>query len=171
MHLTDLLSADRVAIQRPGDHAPPLAPLDKGTVISIVSGLLASGLGSGVQASSSPKLDKAEIEHVLLEREKLQSTGIGEGVAIPHGALAQLEGQLAALLIAPGGVDFAAIDDRKVSIVFAVVGPKRATGEHLKTLARVSRLLRHQAFRDLLIASETPAAAYQLIANEEAEHR
>jgi len=159
MPLTDLLSADRVAIHRAGERVPPL---DKDGVIHVLASLLASG-GS--------KLDALEVEQVLLEREKLQSTGIGEGVAIPHGAMSQLDAQLAALLIVPDGVDFASIDERKVSIVFAVIGPKRATGEHLKTLARVSRLLRHQGFRDQLIAAESPAVAYGLIASEEAEHR
>ncbi len=90
---------------------------------------------------------------MLTEREQLQSTGIGEGVAIPHGALPQLETQFAALLIVPEGLDFAAIDALPVNILFAVITPKRATGEHLKTLARVSRLLRNKAFRDRLVAA------------------
>ena len=94
-----------------------------------------------------------EIERVLLEREALQSTGIGEGVAIPHGALPQLKEQVAALLIVPDGVEFQAIDDAKVSILFGVIGPKRATGEHLKTLARVSRLLRNKEFRARLLGA------------------
>ena len=84
--------------------------------------------------------DGTLVERVLAEREQLQSTGIGEGVAIPHGALPHLDTQHASLLIVPEGVDFAAIDGQAVNIVFAVIGPKRATGEHLKTLARVSRL-------------------------------
>ena len=107
------------------------------------------------------------VERVLAEREALQSTGIGEGVAIPHGALAQLEAQYAALLIVPEGVDFAAIDGDKVTILFAVIGPKRATGEHLKTLARVSRLLRNRGFRDRLVACRDGHAAFDLIASEE----
>jgi PTS system nitrogen regulatory IIA component len=108
---------------------------------------------------------------VLVEREQLQSTGIGEGVAIPHGALSQLEAQHATLLIVPEGVEFAAIDGLAVNILFAVVGPKRATGEHLKTLARVSRVLRNKAFRDRLVAAPSSEAAYNLIAAEDGDPR
>jgi PTS system nitrogen regulatory IIA component len=112
-----------------------------------------------------------EIERVLLERETLQSTGIGEGVAIPHGALPQLREQVAALLIVPEGVEFQAIDDARVSILFGVIGPKRATGEHLKTLARVSRLLRSKEFRARLVSAESSQEVYELISTEEAEKK
>jgi len=165
MHLTDLLSAQRIAIRRvqPGD-----PPLDKNGAVALLAELLATAEPAG---DSPLSLGKDEVERVLLEREKLQSTGIGEGVAIPHGALSQLSGQVAALLIIPDGVDFAAIDERKVTIIFGVIGPKRATGEHLKTLARVSRLLRNQSFRDRLVASTSAQSVYDLIATEEGEHR
>jgi PTS system nitrogen regulatory IIA component len=153
MHLTDLLTADRVAIERSNANGE----FTKARAISTLSSLLAGGT----------KLPVDSIERVLTEREQLQSTGIGEGVAIPHGALAQLETQCAALLIAPNGVDFAAIDGEKVTILFAVIGPKRATGEHLKTLARVSRLLRNKSFRDRLVLAPSSNTAYDLIATEE----
>jgi nitrogen PTS system EIIA component len=157
MHLTDLLTAERVAIHRNGG----AAPLDKITLLKVLAGMLTRGTN----------IDPAEVERVLTERERLQSTGIGEGVAIPHGALAQLETQYASLLIVPEGIDFAAIDGLAVNILFAVIGPKRATGEHLKTLARVSRLLRNKAFRDRLVSAPDSKAAYSLIATEEEERR
>jgi PTS system nitrogen regulatory IIA component len=163
MHLTDLLTSDRVAIRRGGEaNRTEGGAFDKDRALSILADLLSTG---------APSVERAEVERVLVEREHLQSTGIGEGVAIPHGALSQLETQVAALLIAPDGVEFAAIDGHKVTILFAVIGPKRATGEHLKTLARVSRLLRNKAFRDRLVASSDARAAYDLIAAEEAEHK
>jgi PTS system nitrogen regulatory IIA component len=155
MRLTDLLTSERVAIRHNG--APGLS-LDKGAVVRVLAQLLATGA----------HVDGGEVERVLVEREQLQSTGIGEGVAIPHGALPQLENQYASLLIVPEGVDFAAIDGQAVQILFAVIGPKRATGEHLKTLARVSRLLRNKAFRDQLVAAPGSKEAYDLIAAEEA---
>jgi PTS system nitrogen regulatory IIA component len=74
-------------------------------------------------------------------------------------------------LIVPEGVDFAAIDSAPVNILFAVIGPKRATGEHLKTLARVSRLLRNKTFRDRLAGAADAAEAYNLIAREEEDRR
>jgi PTS system nitrogen regulatory IIA component len=136
--------------------------LSKSDALALLASLLAKG---------TPGLPRAEIERVLIEREQLQSTGIGDGVAIPHGALADLGAQIASLLIVPDGVEFAAIDGQKVTILFAVVGPKRATGEHLKALARVSRLLRNKGFRDQLVASPDAEAVYGLIAKEEAEQK
>ena len=111
--------------------------------------------------------DAAEVERVLAEREALQSTGIGEGVAIPHGALPDVVSQCAALLLVPDGLDFSSIDARDVQILFAVVGPKKATGEHLRTLARVSRLLKSAEFRGKLLSQQSPGAAFDLIAEEE----
>jgi nitrogen PTS system EIIA component len=156
MRLTDLLSPDRVDIHRArGDD------LTKEKALRQLATML--GEHDGVAAP--------EIERVLLEREALQSTGIGEGVAIPHGALPQLREQVAALLIVPDGVEFQAIDDGKVSILFGVIGPKRATGEHLKTLARVSRLLRSKEFRARLIGAVDARSAYELISAEESEKK
>jgi PTS system nitrogen regulatory IIA component len=150
MRLTELLTPDRVAVRAEDG-------LDKNEVIRVLAKMLAAGA----------KVDAGVVERVLLEREQLQSTGIGEGVAIPHGALPQLENQFASLLIVPRGVDFVAIDGLKVNILFAVIGPKRATGEHLKTLARVSRLLRSRGFRDRLIAAADSKEAYALLETEE----
>jgi PTS system nitrogen regulatory IIA component len=157
MRLTDLLSAERVAIRHNGS----ASPLEKGDVLKALAIMLTKG----------STVDPGEVERVLAEREQLQSTGIGEGVAIPHGALPQLEMQHAGLLVVPEGLDFAAIDGLNVNIIFAVIGPKRATGEHLKTLARVSRLLRNRSFRDRLVAAADAKTAYDLIATEEEEHR
>jgi len=159
MHLTDLLTPDRVAIHAVGAKGDPF---NKGEALALLASLLCRG---------SSRIQRADVERVLVEREQLQSTGIGDGVAIPHGALAELDNQVASLLIVPDGLDFAAIDGQKVTILFAVVGPKRATGEHLKTLARVSRLLRNKGFRDQLVHAESATAAYDLIAKEEAEQR
>jgi PTS system nitrogen regulatory IIA component len=157
MRLTELLSEERIAVR----HVDGSNPLDKKEVLRILAHMLAAGAG----------VDDAVVERVLTEREQLQSTGIGEGVAIPHGALPQLETQFASLLVVPEGVEFVAIDGLKVNILFAVIGPKRATGEHLKTLARVSRLLRNKAFRDRLLAASDAKEAYVLIATEEATNR
>jgi PTS system nitrogen regulatory IIA component len=158
MRLIELLTPERVAIRHNGADAPPV---DKAGVIELMAQLLAPGA----------HVDAAEVGRVLAEREQLQSTGIGEGVAIPHGALTQLQTQYATLLVVPEGVEFAAIDGLKVTILFAVIGPKRATGEHLKTLARVSRLLRNKAFRDRLVAAPNATDAYALIVAEEGERR
>jgi len=152
MILTDILSADRVRVARPEDVR------SKDDALKALATLLGFEL-------SSP--NAADFYRVLGEREALQSTGIGDGVAIPHGALENVVGQLAALLICPGGVPFEAIDGGPVFILFAVVGPKRATGEHLKTLARISRLLRDPSFRQKLLASTDHKEAHSLIRSAE----
>lgn len=154
MRLTDLLSLERVGIKRENGEA-----FDKEIAIRMLAKLIGERDGVSV----------ADIERALLERERLQSTGIGEGVAIPHGALPQLSEQVAALLIVPHGVEFQAIDDASVRILFGVITPKRATGEHLKTLARVSRLLRNKDFRARLVASPTEDAVFELIKHEEGD--
>ena len=154
MRLTDLLTPERVGIRLASGGS-----FDKDKAIAQLASMF------GERDGVTPE----EIERVLLEREALQSTGIGEGVAIPHGALPQLKEQVAALLLVPAGVEFQAIDDAKVSILFGVIGPKRATGEHLKTLARVSRLLRSKEFRARLLNAPSAASAYELINGAETE--
>ena len=159
MHLTELLTSERVAIHPSSSEGHPFS---KNDALALLADLLSKG---------HARIQRADIERVLGEREQLQSTGIGDGVAIPHGALSELDAQVASLLIVPDGLDFAAIDGQKVTILFAVVGPKRATGEHLKALARVSRLLRNKGFRDQLVSSPDAEAVYSLIAKEEAEQK
>lgn len=110
-----------------------------------------------------------EILGVLVEREQLQSTGVGGGVAIPHGVIDRLDAQVGAVLLCPDGIEFDAIDHAPVYILFAVMGPKKAAGEHLKTLARVSRLLRLERFRARLLAQSSGAAAFQLLCAEDAK--
>ncbi len=170
MRLAELLSPDRIAIRKPAAAGGGSSKTDAGSGggannrrLDKPGALheLADMLGRGTRT------DAAEVERVLAEREALQSTGIGEGVAIPHGALADVSSQCAALLLVPEGLDFSAIDERDVHILFAVVGPKRATGEHLRTLARVSRLLKSADFRGKLLSQDSPSAAFDLIATEE----
>ena len=118
-------------------------------------------------ARGEPRLDPREVEQVLREREQLQSTGVGGGVAIPHGAVERLDRLRGAVLLCPKPIPFDAIDGAPVSILFAVVGPKRATGEHLKSLARISRLLRDDGFRERLLRATTGPGAFETISAEE----
>lgn len=154
MRLTQLLTPERVEIIGSG-----AVSSSKSELISLLATMLTRGLSVPAE----------RVRTVLMERESLQSTGIGEGVAIPHGALPDLQEQSAAVLIVPEGVEFDAIDHQKVTLFFAVIGPKRASGEHLKTLARVSRLLRNKDFRERLIRADNQQAAYELFATEEAQ--
>lgn len=153
MGLVDILSAERVSVSGEAE----------GLVRTKSEALarLASLLSSGREGEAH------EIERILGEREKLSTTGVGGGVAIPHGTVDRLERLVGAVLLCPEPVDFDAIDGAPVSIFFSVIGPKRATAEHLKTLARVSRLLREDHFRERLLAAKSGAEAFQLIAAEE----
>jgi PTS system nitrogen regulatory IIA component len=122
---------------------------------------------SSLLARGQTAISAAEIERVLTEREDLQSTGVGGGVAIPHGAVDRLDHLIGAVLLCPDPIEFDAIDRAPVSILFAVIGPKRATGEHLKTLARVSRLLRDDGFRERLLGAASGPDAFTMIAAED----
>jgi PTS system nitrogen regulatory IIA component len=148
MRLCDILSVERILVDADGTSVR-----NKPDALRLLAELLSPALG----------IDKAHVEALLLERERLQSTGIGDGVAIPHTAVEEADNQAAALLLCPRGIDFEAIDGASVQIVFGVVGPKRATGEHLRTLARISRLLRDGSTRERLLSSESSAAAFELI--------
>ncbi|PIE05882.1 MAG: nitrogen regulatory IIA protein [Sorangium cellulosum] len=152
MRLTDILTEDRVLVTRPNGGITA-----KGEVIETLAALLSKGTGG----------DSASIHKVLSEREQLQSTGIGDGVAIPHGSLDTLENQTAAVVLCPAGVEFQSIDGRPATIIVGVVGPRRATGEHLRMLARISRLLRDPSFRSRLLASPQGADAFHIIQTEE----
>jgi nitrogen PTS system EIIA component len=153
MILTDILSYDRIRFD-----LPIAGPRTKDAVLHVAADLLSVG-----QTAAT----REDFYRVLSDRETLQSTGIGDGIAIPHGALEALRCHTGAVLICPEGVDFDAIDGRPVRIVFAVVGPKGATGDHLKVLARVSHLLRDSSFREKLMASENQKAVFDLIRSAE----
>lgn len=103
----------------------------------------------------------------LSEREQLQSTGIGDGVAIPHTNVEEVTSQRAALVLCPSGVEFAAIDQKPVHIFLGVIGPKNEASAHLKILAKISRLLRSQETRRRLLESASPEQAYSLIEEHE----
>jgi PTS system nitrogen regulatory IIA component len=152
MRLTDILSQDRVLVARQRDGIR-----GKDEAIETLAALLARGTGR----------EPESIHKVLADREQLQSTGIGDGVAIPHGSLDSLEQQTAAVLLCPSGVEFQSIDGRPARIVVGVVGPRRATGEHLRMLARISRLLRDGSFRDRLLGAADGTTAFCVIQTEE----
>ncbi len=94
--------------------------------------------------------EKEKIVKILLEREALGSTGIGQGVAIPHGKSSSVKELVAAFGISRKGVDFDSLDGEQVYIFFLLVAPEDSAGPHLKALARISRLLKDKHFRDTL---------------------
>ncbi len=115
-------------------------------------------------------LHERAIFHTLLERERLGTTGVGVGIAIPHGKLADLDRLhgLFARLAQP--VDFEAIDDQPVDLIFLLLAPESAGADHLKALARVSRLLRDKTICEKLRGCDTADAIYALLTDSAASH-
>lgn len=111
--------------------------------------------------------DRKAIVKALLERENLGSTGIGQGIAIPHGKTDRITELVAVLGISRKGVNFDALDGEVVYIFFLLVAPKETAGPHLKALAQISRLLRDSYFCELMKRCQTPDELYELIKREE----
>lgn len=111
--------------------------------------------------------DEKAIVKALLERESLGSTGIGQGIAIPHGKTDRVKELTAVLGVSRQGVNFDALDGESVYIFFLLVAPKDAAGPHLKALAQISRLLRDSYFCQLIKRCQTPEEIYDLIKREE----
>ena len=113
--------------------------------------------------------NKEELVKVLINRESLGSTGIGQGVGIPHGKTNALKRLVAAFGICHQGVDFDALDGEPVYIFFLLVAPEDSAGPHLKGLARISRLLKDKFFRETLKQMTDEKAILKLIREEDAK--
>jgi PTS system nitrogen regulatory IIA component len=109
------------------------------------------------------KLDDRRLFDRLIERERLGSTGIGGGIAIPHGRMAGLAAPVGLFVRLAHPIDFEAIDERPVDLVFLLVAPEGAGADHLKALARVSRLLRDRSLVEKLRATDSGDALYALL--------
>lgn len=150
MKISDILSKDLVI--------PDLRETDKQSVL----GELVRHLSLKVAG-----IDTSELLGVLLEREQLGSTGIGDGIAIPHGKLKDLKQLIAVFGKSAGGVSFDAMDGRPVHLFFLLVAPENSAGVHLKALARLSRLLKRNGFRQKLMSVADAEQLYQVIVEED----
>ncbi|MGE0548549.1 MAG: PTS sugar transporter subunit IIA [Kofleriaceae bacterium] len=121
-------------------------------------------------AQHHPRIDRATLSKVLIEREQLASTAIGEGVAIPHGKLGALGEIVACLGRAPAGVDFDSMDGQPTYLFFVLVAPDSSTGQHLKALARISRVFKDPDFRRRLLAAPDAEAMYHVVSAEDAKY-
>lgn len=151
MLLTELLKPGRIKI--------PLASTGKNELLAELVDVVDSDL---------PLADRDEVLRAVQEREEVLSTGIGNGVGIPHGKAPSVSGLTLAAGVARAGVDFDALDGQPVSLFFLLVGPDSAAGEHVKALSRISRLLRRESFRDRLIAAPSPEEFYSILVEAEA---
>jgi nitrogen PTS system EIIA component len=117
--------------------------------------------------AATHRLDPQRLLDTLLEREKLGSTGIGEGVAIPHGKVAGLPALVASFGRAPFGIDFRAIDGKPTQLFFTLVAPENSAGAHLKALARISRIFKNPSFRDAILRAPSAEEIFRLIEAED----
>ena len=113
--------------------------------------------------------DKNSVLQAVLMREQTRSTGIGSGIAIPHGKCKGLKGLVMAMGISPQGVDFQSIDEKPVYIVVLLASPLDRTGPHIQALARISRLMLDEDFKNKIQNSSSAQELYELISSKETE--
>ncbi|MCH7707586.1 MAG: PTS sugar transporter subunit IIA [Deltaproteobacteria bacterium] len=152
MKIMDILATDAVILN--------LGAREKRDVLADMSQAL---------AKVEPQIEAERLLEVLLEREALQSTGIGEGVAIPHGKMVGLDRLVASFARNPDGVDFDAIDGQPTHHFFLLVVPEHSGGQYLKALARISRFFRDAAFRQKLVEADSVDDVIRAIEQEDAK--
>ena len=151
MRITDILQSERSI-------APALEAADKSGVLAELAKHL---------AAAHEEVDEKQLIDVLWERERLGSTAIGDGIAIPHGKMQGLRGVIGLFGRHVAGVDFDSLDGNPTRLFFLLVAPEESVGQHLKALARVSRLLKDPDFRKRLIDAAGAEELLSLIQSED----
>ena len=150
MNLKDILSSSTIRI-----------PLEHSTKNEIIEEMVDILYQNG-KISAKDKIIRA-----IFDREKLMSTGIGDGVAIPHAKADGIDKISVAFGITKNDLDFQSLDQKPVKLIFLLVGPLNQPGPHLKALSRISRLLHQKEFRTKLLEVTKPEEALQIIMEEE----
>jgi PTS system nitrogen regulatory IIA component len=153
MKIVDLIKRDMIV--------PALVATDKRGILEELATYM---------AAHHPRIDRATLSKVLIEREGLASTAIGEGVAIPHGKLAAVGEIVACLGRVQAGVDFDSMDGAPTYLFFVLVAPESSTGAHLKALARISRVFKDPEFRRRLLLASDAESMYQVVSEEDAKY-
>ena len=153
MRIVDLISRNRII--------PELVATDKQAILAELAAHL---------AETEPALSKDELERVLVDRESLASTAIGQGVAIPHGKLPQVSEIVACLGRAKNGVDFDSVDGKPTYLFFVMVAPENSSGAHLKALARISRVFKDEDFKQRLMGAGGADDMLELIDREDQKY-
>jgi PTS system nitrogen regulatory IIA component len=153
MKIVDLIKRDMVV--------PALKANDKRGILEELASFM---------SEHHQRIDRSALSRVLIEREQLASTAIGEGVAIPHGKLGAVGEIVACLGRAPRGVEFDSMDGQPTFLFFVLVAPESSTGAHLKALARISRVFKDPEFRRRLMAAGDADSMYHVVADEDAKY-
>jgi len=140
------------------------------TLEGVIPNLRVAGKKQALQelarrAAALTGLEERAIYEVLFERERLGTTGVGNGIAIPHGKLAALTRLYGLFARLETPIDFEAIDEQPVDLIFLLLAPEQAGADHLKALARISRLLRDRSMCEKLRGSDTADTLYALLTN------
>lgn len=148
MQLSSILTPERTLFGAPGS--------SKKRVLENVASFICEDI---------PTLDPLKLFEKLIEREKLGSTGLGKGIAIPHCRINNCTSVIGTLITLDNPVDFYAIDGQKVDLLFVLLVPEEAHEEHLKALAKLAELFSQQQFCDQLRSSKNSEALYNNIIN------
>ncbi len=146
------------------DESAIVADLQAGTKMEVLEALV-DGM-----VDANPDLSREELLHVLLEREELGSTGIGDGIAIPHGKSQEISEIVSGFGLSKDGIEFDSLDGEPAHLFFLLVAPENSVGIHLKMLARISRMLKNGDFRRKLLEADSQQEIYQIIATEDAKY-
>ncbi len=121
-------------------------------------------------AQSNAEVGKQHLLQVLLDREALGSTGIGDGIAIPHGKSPELSEIISGFGLSKSGIEFDSLDGKPAHLFFLLIAPNNSVGTHLKMLARISRMLKNNDFRNKLLKANSQHEIYQIISEEDAKY-
>jgi len=152
MKLSEILNQDNII--------PDLRAKDKRGVLEELVDVI---------VSHDPSLDKGLLVKVLLERERLGSTGIGEGIAIPHGKFLGLKHPVISFGRSLEGLDFDSMDGQPAFLFFLLVAPENSASIHLKALAKIAKILKNSSFRNVLMQAPTRQELYQTIIQNDEE--
>ena len=153
MRISDILTENLVATS--------LAGKSKDDIIDAMIDLVAA----------SPKVqDKEKVRKAIFEREKIMSTGVGNGFAIPHGKTDAVTDIVAAFAVTAEPIDYQSLDEKPVRLVFLLVGKDNLVGPHIKLLSRISRLMNKEEFRKRLLELKSPKEIIETFKQEEATY-
>ncbi len=153
MKITDILSESVVRVNLPGSSKTEII----NTMIEIA-------------ASQDKLIDKEKMREAIFEREKIMSTGVGWGFAIPHGKTDAVKDIIGAFVTTAQPIEYQSLDDQPVRLLFLLVGRENMVGPHIKLLSRISRLMNREEFRNRLLEAASPGKVLEIFRQEESTH-